>query len=86
MFEIEFSSFAVKFLERADKIVRKRVFIKLEKLSVDPFPTDAKRIVGRTEKVFRIRIGDYRILYVVDYDQNKILISDIDKRSKVYQD
>ncbi|MBU2565600.1 MAG: type II toxin-antitoxin system RelE/ParE family toxin [Candidatus Thermoplasmatota archaeon] len=56
----------------------------MKDLSVDPFPSDAKRVVGRKEKVFRVRVGDYRILYVVFFDKNEILISDIDKHERVY--
>ena len=85
MFEIEFTDSASKFIEKANKILQKRIFIKIEKLKEDPFPTDCKRIVGRIEKVFRIRVGDYRMMYVVDYEKNKIIIIDIDKRSRVYE-
>jgi len=59
-------------------------FKEIKKLSVDPFPSDAKRVVGRKEKVFRVRVGDYRILYVVFYGEKEILISDIEKRGGVY--
>lgn len=57
---------------------------KIEKLQTEPFPQDCKRVVGTKEKLFRVRVGDYRILYLVDYDRNKILIADIDKRTRVY--
>ncbi len=56
----------------------------IKKLSVDPFPSDAKRVVGKKEKVFRVRVVDYRILYVVFHDKNEILISEIDKRGRAY--
>ena len=32
----------------------------------------------------RVRVGDYRILYFVDYSASKIYIEKIDKRGKVY--
>jgi mRNA interferase RelE/StbE len=50
----------------------------------DPFPQDAKRITGQKEKVFRVRVGDYRILYVVFLDKNAILVVNIGKRANVY--
>ena len=34
-------------------------------------PPDAKRVVGREEKAFRVRAGDYRILYVVYLDKKQ---------------
>jgi len=45
---------------------------------------DVKRIVNRKEKIFRIRVGDYRIQYSVIYEKNLLFISDIDKRSRAY--
>ncbi len=57
---------------------------KIRVLGSDPFPSDSKRVVGRKEKVFRIRVGDYRVEYLVDYDINEVLIADIDKRERVY--
>ncbi len=54
---------------------------------MDPFPRDVKRVENQwfeNEKVFRIRVGDYRVLYTVNYTKNRILIFSIDKRSRVY--
>ena len=36
------------------------------------------------QKIFRVRVGDYRIRYVVFYDKNQLLITDIDKRPHAY--
>ncbi len=36
------------------------------------------------EKLFRVRVGDYRILYEVDYKNDQLGIVKLDKRSKVY--
>lgn len=84
MFEIEFSSSAKNFLKKSEKEIVKRIIEKIEKLKVDPFPADVKRVVNKKEKIFRIRIGDYRIQYSVVYNKNLIFISDIDKRAKAY--
>lgn len=46
-------------------------------------PHDAKSIAGENN-VFRIRVGDYRVLYRINYQDNKIIIFKIDKRAKVY--
>ena len=84
MFSIEFSSQSIHFLKRCDKQLAERVITRIEKLRTDPFPSDVKRVVNRKEKIFRIRIGDYRIQYSVFYERNSILISDIDKRPRAY--
>ena len=83
--EIYLSNKTKKFLKKVDKSTFERVFNKIKELASDPYPSDAKRVIGRKEKVFRVRIGDYRVLYVVYLDKNSILIVSIDKRSKVYE-
>ena len=52
-------------------------------LSVNPVPHNATTITGE-HGVYRMRIGDYRVLYRVDYANNKIVVIKIDKRSRVY--
>lgn len=85
MFAIEFSNAAKKFLKKADKQLAQRLIKRVERLAVDPFPTDIKRVVNRKEKVFRVRVGDYRIQYSILYDKNMVFISDIDKRPRAYR-
>jgi len=84
MFNIEFSSHAKRFLKKIDKQLAKRLIDKIEKLSIEPFPSDVKRVVNRKEKIFRLRVGDYRIQYTVHYEENLVFISDIEKRPKAY--
>jgi len=84
-FSIYLSTSSQKFLSKLNKIDYERIIKRLKELSIDPFPPDAKRIIGRKEKVFRIRVGEFRILYVVYLDKRSILVSNIDKRSRIYK-
>ncbi len=84
MFEVSYSNQAEKFLKKADKILAKRLINKIEELRNMPILHDTKIVEGYEEKLFRVRVGDYRILYEVDYKSNKIGIVKIDKRSKIY--
>lgn len=83
-FNIRFDNQPEKFLKKADKNLRERLCKKIEALGVDPISHDAKRVITRKEKTFRVRVGDYRILYVVYFEDNNILIAKIDKRDRVY--
>ena len=85
MFSADFSSQAKKFLKKTDKQLARRLIEKIEKLSEDPFPPDAKRVVNRKEKIFRVRVGDYRIQFIVIYERNLVFITEIEKRPKAYQ-
>lgn len=84
MFQLFYSNQALKFLKQADRIMQKRALDKLEALQKEPFPRDAKRVEGFGEKLFRVRMGDVRILYEVEYGERKIGVVKIDKRSRVY--
>ena len=84
MFKIVLSSHAQKFLKKSVKQLRQRILTKIKELGSDSFPTDSKRVVGLKNKVFRIRVGDYMVEYVVYFDVNEVLIADIDKRERIY--
>lgn len=73
-----------KFLEKQNKHIASRIKNKIETTLADnPVPHSSVAIVGE-HGVFRIRIGDYRALYRINYKANKIIILMIDKRSQVY--
>jgi len=73
-----------KFLFKLDKQISLRIIEKIEaSLGSNPVPHNAVSVTGH-RGVFRIRIGDYRALYRINYAQNKIIIITIDKRPHVY--
>ena len=84
MFKIVLSSVTQKFLKKCNKELYERLLKKIRSLSDEPYPSDSRRVIGRADKAFRVRVGDYRILYVVYSDKNEVLISEIDKRSRIY--
>ena len=85
MFNIEFGSPAKRFLKKCDKILYARLMEKIRSLAADPFPSEVVRVKGKTkEKIFRVRVGDYRIQYAVFYDRNMLLVTDVDKRPRAY--
>jgi mRNA interferase RelE/StbE len=85
MFKIFLDIPAKKSLEKLDSSVSQRIIESIERLSEDPIPHDSKRIIGIKEKVFRIKVGKFRILYRVNYDNICVVIIDIDTRERVYK-
>ncbi len=83
-FNIFFGSSSEKFLKKCEKEIRQRIWKKLDELKLNPFPSDAVRVVGKKEKAFRIRVGAYRIQYFVFQDKKEIVIFDIDKRENTF--
>ena len=86
MYSIELSQKASKFLDKLDKYLSERIKERLKILSENPVPSDAKFIAREdNDKVFRLRIGDYRALYKLKEKQKVILVAKVDKRPRVYQ-
>lgn len=85
MYSIELSQRAARFLDKLDANLKERIENALKKLKDNPVPSDAKFICREDDdKVFRYRIGDYRALYIIYEPKKIILVTKIDKRSKVY--
>ncbi len=84
MLEEKLANPAKKFLKNCERGVYLRIKNRITELCINPFPSEAIKVQGRKEKVFRVRVGDYRILYVVFPEENILLVVDIDKRSRVY--
>ena len=83
MFSLLFSNQAEKFLDKCDKSLRNRILEKIKLLTTEPVPHNSVRVQGE-DNSFRIRIGDYRVLYDVYWTDGKIFIAKVDKRSRVY--
>ena len=81
--KIEFGTKALKFLSKLEKVSKERVFKRIKELYEDPFPSDVKKLKGEKD-VYRIRIGDFRVLYRIIPEDDVILIFRVDKRSRVY--
>lgn len=84
MFEIKLDNQPEKFLVKCEKEIFDRISKKLKELAKNPIPHDSKRVLGYELPTFRIRIGKYRVLYRVNYEEKRIVIVKIDKRERVY--
>jgi len=84
-------SYSLSFKNSVEKDLRKiphesipRIFEHIEKLSTDPFPYDTRKIAG-AESLYRIRIGDYRIIYRVVHESREVIVFYIRHRSVAYR-
>ena len=84
MFEILLDIPAQKYLKKLDEHIALRIIESIEKLAQDPIPHDSKRVLGIKEKVFRIRVGKFRVLYRVDYKNLLLVVIKIDFRESAY--
>lgn len=82
-FEVRLSKKASKQLDSLDNSIRRRILQRLEELEEEPFPLGAIKLQG-WENIYRVRVGDCRILYEILRKERLLLIDKIDHRSKVY--
>ena len=61
-----------------------RVMERIETLKADPFPRQAIKLSG-TERFYRIRVSDYRIVYEVDTQAEQVTIHYVRHRREVYR-
>ena len=80
-FKVEFSKRAAKDYQKLPKDYKALVDLALSKLSYG-IPADIKPIAGEKD-TFRIRVGKYRILFLVMEDS--LLITKIGPRGDVYK-
>ncbi len=74
--------------ERLKKIQKEYVdsiIFKIQNLSNNPFPNDVRKLKG-SESFFRIRVGNYRIIYQVLEKENLVIINYIRHRKDAYKD
>ena len=84
MYKILLSKQAKKSLRKADKTLAKRLRDKLKKLQDEPVMHDTKTLEG-SDKFYRVRVGDHRILYDVNHKNKTVGIISIDKRPRAYK-
>lgn len=57
----------------------------MEKLSENPRPQGSKKLVGQNENLWRVRVGDYRVIYLIE---DKIKVVEVRKaghRKDIYE-
>ncbi len=84
MYHIEIKSKALKELESIPRKVQKRILNTIDSLRVNPRPHGSIKLHGTTNR-WRIRIGDYRILYTVDDVTEQVFIFRTLHRKDVYR-
>jgi len=83
-YNIVFRKSAEKELLKHDPKIIESISNAIDNLAEDPFPVGYRKLKG-SEKSFRIRVGDYRIVYQVDIKQSLITIFRIRHRKDVYR-
>ena len=84
-YQLKITSKAQKDFKKLDPQIRKIISQAILKLETNRTPQQFKPLMGKDIAQFRLRIGDYRVLYDI-YDEDKIvLILRIGHRKDIYR-
>lgn len=84
MYQAEFKQSVEKDLRKLNKKLISRLFAKIEKLKINPYEEDIKKI-ALAKSYFRARVGDYRIIFQILDKHKKIVIHYIRHRKEAYR-
>ena len=67
-----------------NKADRQRIVQRIEALALDPRPHGSGKLAGYDDR-YRIRQGDYRVVYLIDDGRQEVTIFKIGDRKDVYK-
>ena len=82
-YALTFRPAALRALRKLDRQIAERIKAATEALRDDPRPSGAKMLTG-SHGLWRIRIGDYRVVYTVDDQQRLVRVAAAGHRRAVY--
>ena len=84
LYAVELRPAARRDLRKIPKMDAGRIIAAIESLAKNPRPPGVKKLVG-VEELYRIRVGDYRIVYQVQDERLLVLVVKIGHRREVYR-
>lgn len=83
-YSVEIAPTAVRQLRKLDPPARRRIQAAIELLAAEPRPPGAKKLVGG-EGEWRVRTGDYRVVYAIHDDALVVLVLAVAHRRETYR-
>lgn len=83
-YAIGFARSARKQLQSLDRTIALRIVARIEALSVTPRPLGCVKLEGGA-RLWRIRVGDYRVVYEIDDERRVVDVTAVRHRRDVYR-
>jgi len=83
-YRVEIKASAVKEIAALSRRDQRRVLAATESLADEPRPPGARKLVG-ADDVYRVRVGDYRIVYQIHDDVLTVHVVRVGHRRDVYR-
>ncbi len=85
MYTISIKPSALKELSKLPKATVKKTEKAIDALALNPRPDGVKKLKGSAEDLYRIRVGDYRIIYSIEDEIKIVDIIKIGHRKEIYR-
>ena len=83
-YRIHFRSSAERDIRKIDKHNIPRILESVKALSKQPLPSQSVKLVN-TNSCYRIRVGDYRVIYRIDTQERVVIIEHVRHRRHAYR-
>lgn len=85
MYQIVIKPSARKELRKLPVHIATSIARKIDNLAKNPQPEGCKKLVNNKEELWRVRMGDYRILYAIDDTVRIVDIQHVGNRRDIYK-
>lgn len=84
LYEVQWKKSAEKDIRAIDARQIPHLVKAVESLSTNPIPTQSRKL-RYAERIYRLRVGQYRIVYEVDIDNRTVMIYHVRHRKNAYR-
>ena len=84
MYHLEFTSSAARQLRKLPRDVQRRLAVAINGLEQEPRPQGIRKLSAE-DGIYRIRVGDYRVLYQVNDKVLLVLVVSVGDRKDIYR-
>lgn len=84
-YEIKFTKGARKMFSKLSDDLQDRIQLQIDDLAIEPRPNGVKKLKGE-ENAYRIRVGDYRVIYNIFDNVLVVKVVEVGHRSEIYKD
>lgn len=83
-YRVEFAPSAARDFKKLSGSIQGRIVPKIDALAANPRPHGVEKLAGH-ENRYRVRVGEYRVVYVIDDGSRLVTVAVIGHRREVYR-
>jgi mRNA interferase RelE/StbE len=83
-YRIEFTPSAARTFRKLPALIQGRIAPKIDALAANPRPHGVEKMAGH-ENRYRVRVGEYRVIYVISDGSRLVTVAVIGHRREVYR-